>query len=95
MPASVSTAVMLLATILRTPPEVSDADRHRAVRVMHRAAGDGDILGGAVDAQAVGILAALDHDAVVAGVDIVVGQMHKAAGVHHDAIGLHARDRFR
>ena len=66
------------------------ADRDRAMRAMHRAAGDRDVLARAVYAQAVAVLPGFDHDAVVAGVDVAVGDAHVAAGVHRDAVGVDA-----
>jgi hypothetical protein len=39
---------------------------------MHGAVADGDVLAGTVDAEAVGVLAGFDDDAVVAGIDVAV-----------------------
>jgi hypothetical protein len=48
---------------------------------------DQDVLGGAVDAQAVGVLAGLDGDAVVAVLDVDLVDMDVFGGVDVDAVG--------
>ena len=48
---------------------------------------DQNVFGGTVDAQAVGVLAALDGDAIVVGVDVDAIDMHMAGGVDVHAVG--------
>ena len=70
------------------------AQRDRAMRVMHRAIRDGHVLRRPVDPPSVGVLAGFEHDAVVAGVNVTIGNPHVAAGINGDAVGMHARIGF-
>ena len=58
--------------------------------VVHRAVRDHHVLGRTVHAQSVRILARLDDNAIVAGIDVVIRNAHKPAGVDHNAVGVHA-----
>ena len=70
------------------------AQGDRAVSVPHGAIGDGDVLAGTIDAQPIGIFAGFDHDAVVPGIDVAVGDAHVAAGIDGDTVGVHSRVGF-
>src|ERR1035437_6155427 len=54
------------------------------MRPVHRTVRDRDILGRAVHPPAVGILAGLDHNPVIAGIDVAIGDAHVAARIHID-----------
>jgi hypothetical protein len=63
------------------------AHGHAALAVGEVRVLDEDVLGGAVDAQAVGVLAGLDGDAVVVVVDVDVVDVDVFGGVDVDAVG--------
>ena len=60
------------------------------MRVMHGAIRDGHIFRRPVDPPPVGVLAGFENNAIVAGVNVAVGNPHVAAGINGDAVGVHA-----
>ena len=69
--------VQSLARMLRIPPDISVPGQAGEVAA-ELAAGDGNVLGGACDADAFHPSAGLERDRIVTGVDVTILDLHIA-----------------